>query len=200
MTKNGAVTLQQAENDDEYPSLRAEVAGVDWQTILAREFYYHKSCYKKLAKKRAPKTTTVVDDLVEDNADEDYVFPEITKYISEKIIVDCEVVRMTDILMMYSEMADRLSGNKDNLVRITAQKLKEKIQNYFGEKVGFCRPSYGSELVFNNNIEKGKLVEMTVTAKLANRKWEEKTLEEKTIEVAQEVRKELLEIPDTYSR
>ena len=66
--------------------------------------------------------------------------------------------------------------------------------------MGFLRPSYGSELMFNGNIERGKLVEMTVRAKLANRNWEDKTLEEKTIEVAQEIRNELLEIPDTYSR
>ena len=41
---------------------------------------------------------------------------------------------------------------------------------------------------------------MTVRAKLANRKWEDKTLKEKTTEVAREIRKELLEIPNTYSR
>lgn len=74
----------------------------------------------------------------------------------------CEVVRVSDILKMYSEMADRLSRNEDNLVLMTAQKLKEKIQNYFGEIVGFWRPSHGSELVFNNNIEKEKLVQITV--------------------------------------
>ena len=70
VTENGAETLmQQAEKDDEYPSLRAEVAGVDWQTIIAREYYYHKSCYKKLAKKRVPKRTVVVDNADADNAD-----------------------------------------------------------------------------------------------------------------------------------
>ena len=69
ITENGAETLmQQAEKDDEYPSLRAEVAGVDWQTIIAREYYYHKSCYKKPAKKRVPKRTVVVDNADADNA------------------------------------------------------------------------------------------------------------------------------------
>lgn len=87
VTENGAETLQQAENDDEYPSLRAEVAGADWQTIIAREYYYHKSCYKKLAKKRAPKKTTMVDDVVVDNVDADRVFQEVTRHIAEKVAV-----------------------------------------------------------------------------------------------------------------
>ncbi len=60
-------------------------------------------------------------------------------------------------------------------------------------------PKYGSEYVFNNSVEKGQLVEVAVKAKLANCRWEEKSLEEKTIEVAQEIRKELLETPNTFS-
>lgn len=199
VTENGAETLmQQAEKDDEFPSLRAEVAGVDWQTMIAREYYYHKSCYRKLAKKRVPKRTVVVDNADADNADadnadEDLVFHEVTRHIAEKVIDGCEVVRVSDISKIYSEIADRFSGDKDSVVLMTAQKLKEKILNYFRERVGFWRPSYGSELMFNNNIEKGKLVEMTLRAKLENQKWEDKTLEEKTTEVAREIRKELLE-------
>ena len=88
---------------------------------------------------------------------------------------------------MYLEISNRLSGGEDNVVLMPNRKLKEKILNCFGEKVGFWCPSHGSELVFNNDIVKGKLVEMTVRAKLANRKWEDKTLEEKTTEVARAV-------------
>ena len=199
VTKNCAKTLQQEGRYDDYPSLRAEVAGVEWQTIVAREYYYHKSCYKKLAKKQA-KRTLALDNADADKADKDQFFSEVIRYITEKVIDGCEVVRVSDISKKYFEIADQFPGDKDSLVLMTAQKLKEKIQNYFGESVGFWRPSYGSELMFNDNIEKGKLVEMTVRAKLANRKWEDKTPEEKTTEVAQEIRKELLEIPDTYSR
>lgn len=45
--------------------------------------------------------------------------------------------------------------------------------------------------MFNNTVEKGQ--------KLANCRWEEKTLEEKTREVAQEIRNELLKTPATFS-
>lgn len=34
---------------------------------------------------------------------------------------------MSDISKMYSEIADRLSGDEDNVVLMTNQKLREKI-------------------------------------------------------------------------
>ena len=103
VTENGAETLQQAENDDEYPSLRAEVAGVDWQTIIAREYHYHKSCYKKLSKKRTPKKIAVVDNV---DADLDVVFDEVTRHIAEKVIDGCEVLQISDIAKMYLEISN----------------------------------------------------------------------------------------------
>ena len=44
------------------------------------------------------------------------------------------------------------------------------------------------------------MVEVAVRAKIANIKWEDKSAEEKTTEVAREIRKELLEAPPTYPR
>ena len=134
VTENGAETLQQAENDDEYPSLRAEVAGVDWQTIIEREYYYHKSCYKKRSKKRAPKKAAVVD-----NADADVVFHEITKLIAEKVIDGCEVLQINDIAKLYLEISNRLSGDEDNVVLMTNQK-GENFESFWGEsRIGVHR-------------------------------------------------------------
>ena len=194
VTENGARTLQQAGLHDEYPFLQSEVgAGVDWQTIIAREYYYHRSCYKKVVRKRDAKKAAV--------SATDKVFDEVVKHIEEKLINDFEVLRMSDISRLYSEIAEQFSGViswRDSM--ISNQKLKERIQTRFGAKVGFWRPSYGSELLFNDNVDKGQLVEVAVRAKLANREWCDKTVEEKTTEVAREIRKELLETPSTYER
>ena len=78
-------------------------------------------------------------------------------------------------------------------------RLKEKIQICFGSKVGFWRPKYGSDYLYNNSVEKRQLVEVAVKAKLGNCRWAEKSLEDKTIEVGREIRKELLETPNTFS-
>ena len=40
-TENGARTLQQASVSLDYPYLRAQIREREWQTILARECFYH---------------------------------------------------------------------------------------------------------------------------------------------------------------
>ena len=145
VTENGARTLQQAGLHDEYPFLQSEVgAGVDWQTIIAQEYYYHRFCHKKVVRKPDAKKAAV--------SATDKVFDE------------------------------------------------ERIQTRYGAKVGFWRPLYGSELLFNDNVDKEQLVEVAVRAKLANWEWDDKTVEEKTTEVAREIRKAWLETPNTYER
>ena len=61
----------------------------------------------------------------------------------------------------------------------TTQTLKQKIQKFFNSKVGFWCPKDGSDYVFNNNVEKGQLIEVAVKAKLQNRRREETSLENK---------------------
>lgn len=193
VTENGALTLQKAGLDGEYSFLQSRVgARVDCQTIIAREYYYHRSCYRKVVRKRAAKKAT--------GSATDKVFNEVVKHIEEKLVNDFEVLRMSDISRLYSEIAKQFSGKEDQASVLSNQKLKERIQTRFGAKVGFWRPSYGSELPYNDNVDKGQLVEVAVRAKLANREWEDKTMEEKTTEVAREIRKELLETPNTYER
>lgn len=67
-------------------------------------------------------------------------------------------------------------------------------------QIVFWSPTTGSDYVFNNKVEKGQLVEVVARAKLSHSSWENKTLEEKVAEVAQEIRNELLKTPDTFTR
>ena len=33
------------------PHLHVEIAGADWKTIIARELFYHRSCYRNITRK-----------------------------------------------------------------------------------------------------------------------------------------------------
>ena len=192
VTENGARALQLAPSCEDFPFLQTEVAGIDWQTIVAKEYHYHRSCYRRIVRKREAKTA---------EKNEDKIMNEVFKHIEEKVINDCEVLRMTDISKKYSDLVEQSFGDEDRDVIVPkAQNLKEKLQRFFGNKIGFWRPSSGSELLFNDGVEKGQLVEVAVRAKLVNQKWDDKSAEEKTTEVAREIRKELLEAPPTYPR
>ena len=170
----------------ENSNLYAEVANTDWQMIIARELYYHRTCYRDITRKRYAK---------QDHTD--VVFQELAAIIEEKVITGCEVLRMADIYKQYEEIQSNQLG-EENLQTIKVQSLKEKIQKSFGSKIGFWCLSSGSDYIFNNTVKKGQLVEVAVRAKLGG--WQEKTLEEKVTEVAQQIRNELLETPETFSR
>lgn len=121
------------------------------QTIVAREFYYHRFCYKKLVKKRDLKSTVSCDVA-------DKIFNELTAIIKAKMINNCEVLRMTyDVSTLYSEVKDRLFVEESDQVHLPSpQKLKEKIEKIFGKQIGFWQPANGSELLYNDIIKKGQ--------------------------------------------
>ena len=101
---------------------------------------------------------------------------------------------------LYVESKSKYSKDDCQLSSSTAQKLKKRIQKAFGEDVEFWCPNYGSEYVFNNKIEKGRLIEVSVRSKITKTEWEGKSVKEKASEIANEVRRELLETPSTFSR
>ncbi len=86
------------------------------------------------------------------------------------MLKNCEVLWMPDISQLYSEIVDQLIDGEEcpGIGLQEMQRLKEKLQNFFGEKLGFWKASYGGELVFNNNLEKGQLIEVAVKAKIKN--------------------------------
>ena len=106
-TENGARTLQQAAELNEYPLLQAKVLGSDWQTILAMEFFYHRSCYRGICKKR---TANAVP-----SNDAEKVFQKLTEVIEEKVILGCEVLRLVDMSTLCSEIKIRLFGGESEI-------------------------------------------------------------------------------------
>ncbi len=144
-TENGARSLHNAALSLDFPHLQSEIGNSEWQTILA--IMSSKS-------------------VVWSNAET--IFHDLTASIEEKVIVGCDVFRMSDLSRQYSEIAERLFGKEHQIDLPKLQRLKEKIQKFFGSKVGFWCPKYSSEYVFNNSVEKGQLVEVAVKVKLAN--------------------------------
>lgn len=49
-TENGARSLQDAALSLDFPDFQSEVGSSKWQTILAKEYFYHRSCYREICK------------------------------------------------------------------------------------------------------------------------------------------------------
>ena len=154
--------------------------------MIAREVFYHRSCYRDFTRKAYTNKPDENDD----------VFEELSNFVEENIVKGCNVVSMADLFQTYSEIKSCKFGEQGTTLKVRS--LKDKLKRLFGSKIGFWRPRHGSDLIFNNTVEKGQLVEVAMRAKIAN--YSDKTIEEKVTEVARQVRQELLQTQDTYSR
>ena len=81
-------------NDDEW--MVVQLGSLSETEIIAKEFYYHKTCWKSYCDKREIDKIQKVP-----NADEvkrNECFEKLCQFINEKIINDGEVIRMTQML------------------------------------------------------------------------------------------------------
>ena len=158
ITENSARTLQRAAASEKFPCMPPEISFADCETIIAKEYLYHCSCYRKINiwKKEANQTENIAE----------VAFSKLLKEVEEKVINNCEVLRMPEISQLYSELVDELTDGVEcpGISLQRTQRLKEKI------------------------------------AKIKNQRWEDKSPEDKTNEVVQLVRDELLETPSIYGR
>lgn len=98
-TENGAKTLQQAAIASQNSHLCTEIAGGDWQTILAKELFYHRTCYLDITKKRDAKVEKL------DHSDKS--FQEVIEFIKEKVIHNCEVLRLAELSQLYIDIKSK---------------------------------------------------------------------------------------------
>jgi hypothetical protein len=126
-TENGAKAFQQAAAMSPSKLVSSEIAGCDWQTILARELYYHRSWYTDLTRKRnTPK----------DNCSEK-AFQDVKQFIEEKVLNKCEVLRLADLAQLYVESKSTHSKIDCQLCASTAQKLKKESKKHLARMFNF---------------------------------------------------------------
>ena len=113
----------------DFPHLQTEVGNSEWQTILAKEYFHHRSCYGEICKNCKTKLVA--------SSNAETVFQELPAVIEEKVFLECEVLRMVDLTKKSLEIAERLFGAKHQISSPKVQRLKDKIQKSFGSKVGF---------------------------------------------------------------
>jgi hypothetical protein len=107
--------------------LLAYVSGTEWENITALELHYHISCYRNLTRplKRSK------------NLNNENVFKEVYQYVSEKIITNFEVLKMSDVWNLYS------SCNLGSKKPITKQSLLDYLMKRFNPDIYYWTPKYG---------------------------------------------------------
>ena len=175
----GAATLSEyAENSrDRYAEI--QLTGLTISDVKAKEFQYHRSCYRHLSR---PETNK---DQYEEKIAREKCFEDLKGFVEKKIIKEGEFVRLNTLADYYGKLQDELNiKRKGDLVR----NLKSRMINAFGEKISFFQKSEGlPEFMYGTEDVpfKGKLGEDDPM--------------ENVRKVGKLIRAELLKAPDMYS-
>ena len=189
VTEVGATALQEAaifRNDK--PQLLADVAGVDWKVINAKELHYHRTCYRVYTKIRP----------VEKEKDQEIetVFSGLIKYIEQRVFKDYTTVGIPHLYDVYLELM-QASDQSSTAKPCDAGTLRSKIFSHFGERIGTWCPKSGGYFIYNKNVATGEIIEVSKRIKAKAQNLQE-SLTQKVKDVAQAIRKEIQEAVDTF--
>jgi len=180
LTKTAALKLQScADSRNDNPRLRAYVTGIDWGNIVALELYYHISCYKLYTKP--------VKDVVQPA--NDGPLNTLTDLVHDRVIVNKEVIESDVLLDMYKNLGPARIPDK--------RVLLDQILMLFNATVGLWTPKYGCSFLYNSLLEKGEIIQMYRNEK-ENSKEKPMSLEDKIVEVGQQIRKSIQSMSPTF--
>ena len=166
------------------PQLVADVSGRDWESIVALELRYHRSCYTNYVRK-----SKKIDVLPE----QDGATMILMEYVQKHVIECCEVLTTDILLEVYQRNAPENNMNPDKRTII------EHIKKKFDTSIAAWSPKHGNSFIFNNNIEKGEVIEILLKKiESLTTQQKEKPLDEKIKEVGEKIRNDVITMPLTY--
>ena len=146
--------------------------------LIAKEFHYHRSCYRNLTSKTSTRINKNGDDVIREEC-----FEDIVSYVQYYVINEGHVIKITDLTNLYKNMQmDKnipVSGVENRF-------LKARLVNRFKEKLEFFQKKNGVTEILYSDLPPTKEKHLT-------------THIEKVHNAASEVRKEILQCRSPFS-
>lgn len=132
------------------------------QDLRARELKYHSSCEKAytrdLSLNRRKAHTSDLNEYKDEQQAHQNAFDKLCGYVTESIIVNCNVERMSMLKEIYLKyLKEEPQFYNPNY---KTYKLKNKLINKFGSTISFWMPNYKSELVYSAHVATGNAIEL----------------------------------------
>ena len=129
------------------PDIEAEFAGLSISEITAKEFKYHRTCYRTLSSTKEPAITKSKKEIEEDNFRES-CFHDIVEYVQDYIIDKGNVVKMSFLTETYHT----LQKEKNIPIKGTDNRLlKNRLKRNFGDNLSFFQKGQGkADLVYSD--------------------------------------------------
>jgi len=149
-------------------TLLGKITGID---LVAREARFHEHCRKQYIRREdrqhhmsstlhsAEDDDDCVDGCAEQRRAYDAAFKHVCHYITQHIVQDGCVLRMTTVREEYLNYMQEHSPEFYNPHHKT-QKLKDKIVRHFGSAIQFWQPNVKSELLYSSDVSAGAAIEL----------------------------------------
>ena len=115
--------------------------------IIAKEFQYHRSCYRNITRPTKNKTDNE-SEKENDNKLREQCFEELKLFVKKHIIEDGQFIRISTLSSHYRDIQNSKGiAVKGDIVR----NLKARLENEFGEEILYFQRKVGTpEIVYGN--------------------------------------------------
>ena len=176
LTEPVAKTLQKFALVKESPVQLMMVIGLDREKIVAKEFYYHRTCYRNYTRSEKMKDDSTR--LVELDA--------FFGIVIERVIDNGEVIDMVELSSILDEVLD-------------LQTLKQRLSTKFGDDIGFWSPlRYEKSFIYSERIPKGQIIEVGSCKIKKASSVPEASINQKITEVVRSLRKEVIKMTPSF--
>ncbi|XP_066913563.1 uncharacterized protein [Clytia hemisphaerica] len=185
-TRQAAETLQRyALACDSNPNLRAYMSGLNWNSIVVpQEIHYHRTCYQSFTRPivEAPKSPENEESLLA-----------VINYVQSTVLDERELVTLDRLVEVYENALPR-KGKK-----LHKRTLTDKVIAHFCGKVSMWSPKYGEAFLFNEEIEKGEIIEILFKKIEQAKEQKAPSLQTQIKNVGKLIKKNIKNLPDTYT-
>ena len=171
-----------SDEKDANQRLLAYVSGAEWQNIVALELSYHRSCYTNLIRKDNRRSSAADS--------QDPAIEKLFESIKAIVLQKCELVFLNKLPNLYGGYSDNVPDKRT---------LADLVIKHFDGQVAIWSPKYGNAFLFNNELEKGKIIELLFQKVDKIKKKKNQSLKEQIKSVAKAVKKEVSNVRDTLS-
>ena len=154
----------------------AQVSGVSLGNLVAREVWYHRTCFRNYTHK--PKTPATTENI------EDVTFTEVIKLVHEVVVQNEDVLRMDQITMFHN----RMLGPSEKERETSNRNIKARLLAHFGDSIVIWAPPGRKSFVYSKDLPTSTALERSLNALNERR---EKSQEEKIKECARMIRDQI---------
>ena len=182
MTYEAAKSLQDtAIRRSDNLQIMAQVSGVSLGNLVAREVWYHRTCFRNYTHKpKAPETTKKIEDVA---------FTEAIKLGHEVVFQNGDVLRMDQITMFHNQLLDPSEKERET----SNLNIKAWLLTYIGDRIVIWAPPGCTSFVYTKALPTSVSLERSLNA-LNDRR--EKSQEEKIKECERMIREQINAVED----